>query len=106
MGDEFIFETLSCYTDTLNPHLLKNSKILPCGNRACLTCIEESLLDGIYYCPFDDCKREHVIYNLNQLTDDKTTLLFYQKRTPFICKSIYDRISEKCKNLQSMFRVL
>ncbi len=99
MDFDCMFSITRCLLDANDSHILNNSRILPCGNKACLKCIEEKLFDKKFYCSFDDCKQVHVIDDVNRQTiKDKSTQLFYQSSARLFNTSMYERIKNKLKS--------
>jgi hypothetical protein len=49
-------------------HILKNPRVLPCGNTACEDCIKDSLdRNGVLKCTFEKCRQKHEIKKVDCL---------------------------------------
>ena len=60
------------------------------------------IINGKFLCPFSECKQEHLIDDVNNLINDKSSELFYKKNTKQICSTFYEVISAKYKNLEGI----
>ena len=64
---------ITCNFSSTNRHILKHSKILPCGNTTCYDCIRSNLkMNNQLVCPFENCKQVHEISNLDDLITNKS----------------------------------
>lgn len=57
-----------CKLEKEDHHVLKDPKVLPCGNTACLECIEKNVdINSNFLCKFNDCNEIHTILNAEKL---------------------------------------
>ena len=96
-----LLRLLSCYSDNLNAHILEEPKFLPCQNKICTKCIQAHLIDGIFKCPFDDCKDEHLAENVETFEDDRQTQTTFENSETCLGKTFIDEINDKRKVFQS-----
>ena len=49
------------WTPEKSKHLYENPYLLPCGNTACLKCIQMKTTDKLFKCNFKNCQKDHMI---------------------------------------------
>lgn len=91
---------ITCKIDRNNWHMLKSPKILPCGNSACLSCIQKELnRTGRFACNFDSCKSIHQISDPIKLIDN---IMFEE----VLKDNMWILIDEFCTKIKRQFNVV
>ena len=73
--DRFFYDNVVlCRIDKNDAHILREPRVLPCGNTACLDCIQRRLeKTGNLNCEFETCQQAHQIKSAKNLPTNVTT---------------------------------
>ena len=67
-SENFIYENvIMCKMDPFNTHILKQPKVLPCGNTACLECIEKNIDESKHLSCSFQIALKFIIYGIRMI---------------------------------------
>lgn len=93
---------ITCNFNRNSCHILKRSKILPCGNTACYDCIKSNLrINNQLSCPFEKCKQVHEIINPDCLVENALIEQAIEDNLLFLNKILTKELEEKLTELTS-----
>jgi hypothetical protein len=93
---------ITCSFNRNNRHILKQAKILPCGNTACYNCIRSNIqINNQLICPFDCCKQVHEISNLDFLITNTIVEQAIEDNVHYLKNVLTKELEEKISSLTS-----
>jgi hypothetical protein len=84
-----------CKLDPYNVHVFEEPTVLPCGNTACLECIQASLVNGFLQCNFEKCKSKHELKDCTKLIQNIMIDETINENINSIAKYFYNELKEK-----------
>jgi hypothetical protein len=94
--------SLTCKYNPKSPHLLREPKILECGNTLCLEClVKHQTSNGEFKCNFDSCKKYHKIDELVRLPNNRDADAIFNKNLDLITRSLHEKIQKAHKAAKS-----